>query len=106
MEKKSPLIRVIFLIKEFFLIHNRTNQVTIDSFKFLRFLGMGAYGVVWLVEHKQTKDLYAMKIIDAEDAVIFSLLYHPPNPYSWHKTECMPWKQSKVFTKSYKEISL
>jgi len=30
---------------------------------------MGAYGVVWLVEHKQTKDLYAMKIVDAEDAV-------------------------------------
>jgi len=41
---------------------------------------MGAYGVVWLVEHKQTKDLYAMKIIDAEDAVNLSLYNFSLNP--------------------------
>jgi len=61
--KKSSLPNLIYII--------RSNHITIDSFRFVRVLGKGAYGIVWLVEHKQTKDIYAMKIVDAEDAVIF-----------------------------------
>jgi len=52
-----------------------SSQVTIDSFRFVRFLGRGAYGVVWLVEHKLTKDPYAMKIIDAADALAQNRMY-------------------------------
>ena len=38
--------------------------MTIKDFDFLKFLGKGAYGGVWLVKRKNLEDLYAMKIID------------------------------------------
>ena len=37
--------------------------MNIYKFDFLKKLGKGAYGVVWLVRLKSTQDLYAMKII-------------------------------------------
>ena len=36
----------------------------IASYHFIRILGKGAYGVVWLVKRKLTGDLYAMKLTD------------------------------------------
>jgi len=37
----------------------------IKNFEFIRFLGKGAYGIVWLVKRKATGDFYAMKIVDS-----------------------------------------
>lgn len=39
-------------------------EIGIDDFEFLKFLGKGAYGGVYLVNKKQTNDFYAMKMID------------------------------------------
>ena len=36
----------------------------IEDFEFLKILGKGAFGTVWLVRKIITKDIYAMKIID------------------------------------------
>jgi len=38
----------------------------IDDFQFLQTLGKGAYGTVKLVEHKKTKQKYALKEISKE----------------------------------------
>jgi len=42
-----------------------------DEFEFIKFLGKGAYGTVWLVKKRATNDLYAMKIVDWADRVSF-----------------------------------
>lgn len=42
----------------------------IKDFDFIKLLGMGAFGAVWLVKKKTTKDTYAMKIIDCSNEVI------------------------------------
>lgn len=41
----------------------------IEDFQFLKFLGEGAYGKVYLVKKKATGDIYAMKIVNFEDRV-------------------------------------
>jgi len=41
--------------------------MNIKNFEFIRFLGKGAYGIVWLVKRKATGDFYAMKIVDSAD---------------------------------------
>lgn len=41
-------------------------NVGIKDFDFLKLLGKGAYGGVWLVKKKKVKDLYAMKVIDIQ----------------------------------------
>lgn len=38
-----------------------------DDFEMIRFLGKGAYGVVWLVKKKATGDYYAMKMVAFDD---------------------------------------
>ena len=43
--------------------------MTIDDFEFIKMIGKGAYGKVWLVRKKGMGDLYAMKIIQCTDAV-------------------------------------
>ena len=40
--------------------------VNLDSFNFLKVLGKGAFGVVSLVEKKDSKILYAAKAIDKD----------------------------------------
>ncbi len=44
--------------------------MSIEDFDFIKMLGEGAYGKVYLVRKKTTGDLYAMKIIDYADKVI------------------------------------
>ena len=39
-------------------------SVNLQDFDFIRLLGVGAFGSVWLVKKKNTGDEYAMKIID------------------------------------------
>lgn len=41
-------------------------NVSITDFDFIKLLGRGAYGGVWLVKKKKVKDLYAMKVIDIQ----------------------------------------
>ena len=38
-------------------------KVSLDSFNILKVIGKGAYGKVFLVEDKQTKNTYAMKVL-------------------------------------------
>jgi len=40
--------------------HDRLDDI--GSYNFIKILGKGAYGVVWLVRRRQTYDLYAMKL--------------------------------------------
>lgn len=39
------------------------------DFEFIRFLGQGAYGGVYLVKKKTSSDLYAMKVIDFNNKI-------------------------------------
>ena len=40
----------------------------LNDFQILKFLGKGAFGRVYLVRRKSTKDLYALKHIKLENA--------------------------------------
>lgn len=40
-----------------------------EDFEFIKFLGKGAYGTVWLVRKKTIGDYYAMKIVDWDNRV-------------------------------------
>ncbi|CAD8118832.1 unnamed protein product [Paramecium sonneborni] len=42
-------------------------NVTLQDFEFIQVLGVGAFGAVWLVCKKKTKDYYAMKVIDCRN---------------------------------------
>lgn len=50
---------------------NRKNdfEVTFKDFEFVRMLGAGAYGGVYLVRRIGTEDLFAMKVIDCAGKV-------------------------------------
>ena len=39
-------------------------DIGLDSFELIRCIGYGAYGQVWLCEKKDTKVLYAIKILN------------------------------------------
>mmetsp|Transcript_3344 Transcript_3344/g.2898 ORF Transcript_3344/g.2898 Transcript_3344/m.2898 type:complete len:185 (+) Transcript_3344:1056-1610(+) len=41
-----------------------SNLITIKDFDFIKPIGKGAFGRVWLVKRKNTGDLYAMKVIN------------------------------------------
>jgi len=45
----------------------RKFEVTVQDFQFIKFIGEGAYGKIYLVKKKKTGDIYAMKIIDYAD---------------------------------------
>ena len=42
----------------------KKQDIGIEDFEFIKFIGQGAYGKIYLVRKKQTGDFYAMKIID------------------------------------------
>ena len=42
----------------------KKKKVTLDDFEYLATVGKGAYGEVVLIQKKETKTQYAMKIID------------------------------------------
>ena len=60
-----------------------------DEFEFIKFLGKGAYGTVWLVKKRATNDLYAIKIVDWADRVNSYSLFQDLTllTHSSHKTE-------------------
>ncbi len=43
--------------------------MSIEDFQFIKFVGEGAYGKIYLVKKKATGDRYAMKIVDYADRV-------------------------------------
>lgn len=49
------------------------NTASLDDFDRIKTLGTGSFGRVMLVQHKATKEYYAMKILDKQKVV--SLLY-------------------------------
>ncbi len=42
-------------------------RIRLDDFKMLRPLGRGGYGQVFLAEHIQTEELFALKIVDMRE---------------------------------------
>jgi len=42
------------------------SEATLDDFERMRTLGTGSFGRVMLVQHKQTKQYHAMKILDKQ----------------------------------------
>lgn len=47
------------------------SAVSADDFDYLQILGKGAYGRVWKVRRRVTRDFYAMKIINVAQKVAF-----------------------------------
>jgi len=48
--------------------------IGIDDFEFLKMISKGAFGRVWLVRRKATRDIYAMKIINLAEQVMRNTL--------------------------------
>jgi len=47
------------------------NTAALDDFDRIKTLGTGSFGRVMLVQHKATKDYYAMKILDKQKVPCF-----------------------------------
>ena len=50
----------------------KVSRVSMSDFSYIRVLGKGAFGTVYLVEHKATKDLFALKIISKTSSMTVS----------------------------------
>lgn len=48
---------------------NPTNTAALDDFDRIKTLGTGSFGRVMLVQHKASKEYYAMKILDKQKVV-------------------------------------
>lgn len=55
------------------------NTACLDDFERIKTLGTGSFGRVMLVQHKQTKDYYAMKILDKQKVVKLKQVEHTLN---------------------------
>jgi len=53
--------------------------MTIKDFRFIKMLGKGAYGIVWLAVKESTGDQYAIKIVDAANTVRDFILFYTVN---------------------------
>lgn len=64
------------------LYNEKTKEIGIDDFTFLKQIGKGGYGKVYLVCRKNTSDIYAMKIIQFSNDVCLSMLKSLQNEIS------------------------
>ena len=55
------------------------NTATLDDFDRVKTLGTGSFGRVMLVQHKQNKNYYAMKILDKQKVVKLKQVEHTLN---------------------------
>lgn len=51
-------------------------KVSVDDFEVMRLAGKGAFGSVWQVFKKDTKEIFAMKILNKKDVVSQNLVDH------------------------------
>ena len=58
------------------------NTACLDDFDRIKTLGTGSFGRVMLVQHKATKEYYAMKILDKQK-VIMILINNINTPYKF-----------------------
>lgn len=56
-----------------------SNTATLDDFDRIKTLGTGSFGRVMLVQHKATKEYYAMKILDKQKVVKLKQVEHTLN---------------------------
>jgi protein-serine/threonine kinase len=70
--KRSSRVRKILEIVEKFKGLN--NEVTVEDFGALSLLGKGVFGEVYLVKHKQTGNLYAMKVLDKKRVLTHNVI--------------------------------
>jgi len=56
-----------------------SNTASLDDFDRIRTLGTGSFGRVMLVQHKSTKNFYAMKILDKQKVVKLKQVEHTLN---------------------------
>merc|ERR1712038_1840951 len=59
--------------------HPKHTTATLDDFERLKTLGTGSFGRVMLVQHKATKEYYAMKILDKQKVVKLKQVEHTLN---------------------------
>ena len=69
MSSTAVILLFLFLLNIIFLCIS-DDTISINDFKLEKFLGSGAYGAVYLVTKKTSRDLYAMKVIDFSAKVL------------------------------------
>lgn len=71
----------------------RQTQITLDSFNFISNLGEGMEARVFLVQHKTSKHLFALKVVernekwqnrDSNESAVFDLMHGCPFIVSLH----------------------
>ena len=63
----SPILKGYYSdseVRKFDKTQKHSCEVGMQDFEFIKIIGKGAYGRVWLVKKKTTEDLYAIKIIN------------------------------------------
>lgn len=58
---------------------NPTNTAALDDFERIKTLGTGSFGRVMIVQHRPTKEFYAMKILDKQKVVKLKQVEHTLN---------------------------
>lgn len=53
------------------MLNRSSGSVGIDDFQFLKFIGEGAYGRIYLARKRATGDIFAIKVVDYADRVSF-----------------------------------
>lgn len=73
----NKIWRIIYFLAVSFCFSQCT--ATLDDFDRLKTLGTGSFGRVMLVQHKSTKEYYAMKILDKQKVVKLKQVEHTLN---------------------------
>lgn len=74
--------KIVFVAEREKLFNELTKEVSLADFDFIKEIGKGAYGKVFLAQQKNTKDIFALKLIQFQDKVTKKVLKDLQNEIS------------------------
>lgn len=82
MKKHPSDSKILEIAEREKLYFEHTKEVCLDNFEFLKEIGKGAFGRVYLTTHKPTREIYALKIIQFQEEVSKKFLEEMQNEIS------------------------